>query len=147
MSKPRQARLRSERWTGDRGSATVQTVLLTPLLVAVGLFVVLCGRLVGVQLDLDAAAHAAVRAASLARTAPAAVRDATAAARDALAGRMACPNLEVTVDTSAFRPGGTVTVALACAVPLRDLSLLAVPGSKQVTARASSPIDVLRGTP
>lgn len=132
--------------TDDRGSATVQTVLVTPLLVAVGLFVVLCGRLVAVQLDIDSAAHAAARAASLARTAPAAVRDATETANAALAGRVSCPNLEVSVDTGNFRPGGTVTVTLTCSVPLRDLALLAVPGTRQVTARASSPIDVLRGT-
>lgn len=129
----------------DTGSSTVELVLVTPLLVMLGLFVVLCGRLVAVQLDVDAAAHAAARAASLARTPAAATRDATAAARDTLAGRASCPQPTVTVDVGGFRPGGSVTVTLVCEVPLADLSLLSVGGHRAVTSRASAPVDTYRG--
>jgi len=48
----------------DAGSSTVELAILTPLLVGLLLFVVFCGRLVSAQLDLDAAAHGAARAAS-----------------------------------------------------------------------------------
>ena len=127
------------------GASTIELVLFTPLLVLLGLFLMLCGRLVSVQLDVDAAAHAAVRAATLARTAPAARRDALTAARSTLTGSASCPQPAVTVDTSAFRPGGTITVTVDCRVPVRDLIRLSVGGSKRVTARATSPLDVYRG--
>ena len=80
----RWARLRR---TGDAGSATVEFVILAPLLVALVLFVALCGRLVTAQLDLDAAAHGAARAASIDRTVPAATADARQTALDTLAAR------------------------------------------------------------
>lgn len=133
--------------TGDKGSATVEMSVLTPLLVMVLLLVVLCGRLASVQLDLDAAASAAARAGSLARNEQAARRDADRAARDTLAARTAvCADLAVTVTTSGLRAGGAVTVTLACQVPLADLLLLGVPGSRTVKATATSPVDVWRGT-
>ena len=45
--------------TGDAGSSTAELALITPLLVMFLLLVVLCGRLVSAQIDLDAAASAA----------------------------------------------------------------------------------------
>ncbi|GAA1025817.1 hypothetical protein GCM10009557_01240 [Virgisporangium ochraceum] len=124
----------------------METSLLTPLLVMILLLVVLCGRLASVQLDLDAAASAAARAGSLARTEQAARTDAERAARDTLAARSAtCTVLTVTVTTDGQRPGSAVTVTLSCQVPLADLLLLGVPGSRTVEATATSPVDVWRG--
>jgi Flp pilus assembly protein TadG len=132
----------------DAGSAAVELVLLTPLLVVLLLFVVLCGRLASAKLDLDAAAHAAARAASIARTVPAATTDARRTALDTLAARqVTCTEPTVTVDTAGLRPGGVVTVTVACVVPLRELALLAVPGSRAVSGTATSPVDVFRGGP
>lgn len=131
---------------GDRGSSTVEMALAAPLLVAVLLFVVLCGRLVSAQLDVDAAAHAAARAASLARSAPAARLDAESTARTTLAGRgVGCGSPTITVDTGGLQPGGVVTATITCRVPLADLGLLTVPGSRVVTSTARSPVDVWRG--
>lgn len=133
---------------GDHGSSTVELVLITPLLVGILLFVVLCGRLVSVQLDLDAAAHAAARAGSLARTVPAATANARQAASDTLAARTTtCNDLAVSVNTGGLQPGGVVTVTVSCKVPLADLALIAVPGSRTVTSSAVSPIDRFRGVP
>src|SRR5512142_522640 len=73
--------------SGDRGSSTVEVTLLTPLLVMVLLFVVLCGRLVAVQIDLDAAASSGARSASLARTQTAARTEADRTARATLTAR------------------------------------------------------------
>jgi Flp pilus assembly protein TadG len=132
----------------DTGSSTVELTLLTPLLVGLLLFVILCGRTVSVQLDVDAAAHDAARAASIARTVPAATTSARDAALATLATRGAvCPTPSITVDTAGMRPGGVVTVSVTCRVPLRDLALLGVPGTRTVTSTASSPIDVFRGGP
>ncbi len=130
----------------ERGSATVELVLLSPLLIALGLFVVLCGRLVSAQLDVDAAAHSAARAASLAHNPSTAYRDALAAATDTLTGRaVACQSVEVVVDTAGMRPDGAVTVSVTCRVGLGDLALLGVPGSRAITARSTVPVDRFRG--
>jgi Flp pilus assembly protein TadG len=119
---------------------------LTPLLVGLLLFVVLCGRTVSVQLDVDAAAHDAARAASIARTIPAATTGARDAALATLTARTQdCPTPSITVNTGGLRPGGVVTVSVTCQVPLRDLALLGVPGTRTVSSTASSPIDVFRG--
>ncbi|GAA2044238.1 pilus assembly protein [Polymorphospora rubra] len=121
---------------------------MTPLLVAILLFVVLCGRLVSAQMDLDAAASAAARSASLARTDTAARAEADRTARETLAARaVTCQQVTVTVATGGLRPGGAVTVTVACTVPLSDLALLSVPGSRTVQATATSPVDVWRGGP
>jgi Flp pilus assembly protein TadG len=121
-------------------------VLLTPLLVAVLLLVVLCGRLVTAKMDLQAAASAAARSASIARSDAAARAEADRTARETLAARgVTCQQVTVTVATGGLRPGGAVTVTVACTVPLADLALLAVPGSRTVQATATSPVDVWRG--
>ena len=119
--------------------------LATPLLVMFLLFAVFCGRLVSVQLDVDAAAHAAARAASLARTVPAAQADARRVAADTLGSRAACTAPTVDVDLDGLRPGGVVTVTVTCTVPLADLALLGIPGTRTVTSTARSPIDRYRG--
>jgi Flp pilus assembly protein TadG len=130
---------------GDAGSSTVELAILAPLLVALLLFVVFCGRLVTAQLDLDAAAHGAARAASIARAVPAATADARRTALKTLAARgVTCGQPEVRVVTDGLRPGGVVTVTVSCHVPLSDLALIAVPGTRVVTATSSSPIDVWR---
>ena len=127
---------------GDGGSAPVELTVVVPLLVMLLLFVVLCGRLVSAQLDLDAAAHGAARAASIARTPAAANAAARRTALDTLAARgVTCRQPQVTVDTGGLRPGGVVTVTVACTVPLADLTLLGVPGSRTESSTATSPID------
>ena len=138
---------RQHAWCRDDGSATVELVLLTPLLVGLLLFVVLCGRLVSVQLDVDAAAHDAARAASIARTVPTATTDARQAALATLAARnRVCASPTITVDTGGLRPGVVVTVTVVCQVPLSDLAMLDIGGSRAVSSTASSPVDVYRGT-
>lgn len=114
---------RRVRVSGERGSASVELVLLTPLLVTLILFAVLLGRLGTARLQVDSAARQAARSASLARTAPAAQARATAA--DALAGQhITCATLTVDVDLDAFAPGGMVTVRVSCVVSLAQLGLL-----------------------
>src|SRR5688500_16721656 len=131
---------------GDAGSSTAEAVLVTPLLVALLMLVVLCGRLVSAQIDLQAAASAAARSASIARSEPAARAQADRTARDTLAARsVTCQQVTVNTSTGGLRPGGTVTVTVTCTVPLADLALLAVPGSRTLQATATSPVDVWRG--
>lgn len=140
-------RVRQVAATGDTGSATAELVLLTPLLVMILLFVVLCGRLTSAQLDVDAAASAAARAASLARTNPTARTAAEHTALDTLASRgVTCQDATITM-TGTLTPGSAITIRVSCQVPLTDLTLLTVPGHRHVEAEATSPIDQWRGSP
>lgn len=126
---------------GDRGSSSTELALATPLLVAILLFVVLCGRLVTTHMDLDAAASSAARSASIARSDSAARAEAERTARETLAARgMTCRQVDVTV-TGRLSPGGAVTVRVTCSVPLSDLALLKVPGTRTVESSSTSPID------
>ena len=139
------ARLRARR--RDGGSAAAELVLITPLLILILLLIVAAGRLVNARLQVDSAAMQAARAASLARDPATAAAQADATARAALASEhITCDPLAVSPDTSAFRPGGQVTVQVTCTVSLAGLALLHLPGTQTLTARFTSPIDVYRGT-
>lgn len=134
-------------WRSDQGSVTAQTVFAVPLLIAVLMFVVVCGRLVETQLRVDTAAEDAARTASLARSS----QDAQKAARSAVAGDLggggaSCSAYAVSIDTSGFRPGGAVRVSVRCSASLSGLSGLGLPGTVDVTSHAASPIDFYRGT-
>ncbi|MBN1174645.1 MAG: pilus assembly protein [Micromonosporaceae bacterium] len=130
----------------DAGSSTAEMALITPLLVMVLLLVVLCGRLVAAQIDVDAAASSGARSGSIARTEAAARAEAERTARDTLAARgITCRDATVTIDTGGLRPASAVTVTISCVVRLADLLLLGVPGTKRVSASATSPIDQWRG--
>ncbi|MBT2418062.1 pilus assembly protein [Streptomyces sp. ISL-22] len=139
---------RPERWAGDRGSASVELVLVTPLLVMVLLTVVALGRLADARLVVADAAHQAARAASLARTETRARSDAQRAARDALhAARRACAYPKVAVDAGSLTPGASTAATVTCTADLRDLTIIPMPGSVTVTGTAHSPVDRFRSAP
>jgi Flp pilus assembly protein TadG len=133
--------------SGDRGASSAELALATPLLVAILLFVVLCGRLVSAQIDLTAAASSGARSGSLSRSEAAARAEAERTARETLAARgVTCRQATVTVDTGGLRPGGAVEVTVSCTVQLSDLVLLRVPGSRTVSVTATSPVDQWRAS-
>lgn len=126
----------------DRGSVAAELTLITPLLILVLLLLVAAARLVSARQKVNDAAHQAARAASTTRSPHAATRAATSAAHSAIpVGGVACRHLDVTTDTSDFRPGGNVSVQLTCTVTLSDLSLLHLSGERSITARFTAPID------
>lgn len=131
----------------DRGSASVEFVVIAPIFfIGFLAIVVLAGRVGQSSNDVRSAAHEAARAASLTATAGDAQAAAAATASENLASAgVACAGgSSVTVDTSNFVPGGWVTVTVTCDTPLSDMSSLGVPGSRTHTASASEVIDVLR---
>lgn len=129
----------------ERGSATVELALLTPLLVVFLLFVVEVGRLVLAGQEVNGAAVDAARAASVATSPSSAVAAAAQAASSDLSGAgFACSSSQATVDTTDFVPGGTVSVHLTCSASLAGLSLLRLPGSETFRATATAPIDLYR---
>lgn len=130
----------------ERGSAAVEMVLLTPVLVVFLLFVVFVGRLSGARSDVQAAARDAARAASIARGPDSArERGADAARRRLNEGGVECRSLNVLIAEDDFRPGGTVSAALSCTLDLSDLTLLGVPGTRTISATFREPIDTFRG--
>ena len=138
--------LTSSALAGGRGSATLELVLATPLLVMLLLLVVAFGRLATARADVDGAARAAARAASITRDPTSAARAARQTASATLGQRrVTCRHLDVAVDTRVFTAGGWVAVDIACTVDLADLALLRLPGARTIHARFVEPLDTFRG--
>ena len=131
----------------DRGSAAVELVLVAPILVALLLFVVGAGRMAHARGQVDGAAREAARAGSLERNPVAARTAGERAARALLAGEsITCAGLAVSVDVSAYLPGGLVTASVSCIASLSGLGLSGLPGSKTFQATAVVPIETLRSS-
>ena len=134
----------------ERGSATVEAVIGVPAFLPVTALLVLAARIATATQVVKAPASAAARAASIARTAASARTEATTAARHSLTNQdLACTSTSVTLDTNAFgAPIGTagqVSATVTCALPLGDLGVPGLAGTKTITATMSSPLDTYRG--
>jgi Flp pilus assembly protein TadG len=133
---------------GDRGSVTVEVVLLTPLLIGAACFVVFLGRLGQARAEIDELAHLAAATAATNRPAATAPHVALAAAQQVAVqpGRL-CADPTVSIDDTQLRPGGHVTVTVTCTVATADLTPLALPGSHRLTAVEVAPVDRYRTAP
>lgn len=129
----------------DRGSVAVETAVIAPALVALLLLVVFAGRVAQAEGDVRRAASEAARAASLEANPDTAISVAvdTAAANLAASG-VVCGDLDTTVDTDNFAPGGTVAVTVRCVASMADVSLLGVPGQGTFESRSVEVIDRYR---
>jgi|ThiBio_1000_plan_1041568.scaffolds.fasta_scaffold00444_22 Flp pilus assembly protein TadG len=138
-------RVRSARTRADAGFASLELVILFPVIVLMLLLVVGFGRLTHGRDLVQQAASAAARAATLDSNPIQAGTDAKQAAHDVLdqAG-VSCSTFTVTPDTSDFGPGGQVTVTVTCTTSLSDLGLVGFPGHKTLTASATSPLEQFR---
>jgi len=117
----------------ERGSLTVEFVLLAPLLIVLMLFLVFAGRVVEAHGQVDGAARDAARAASIARSSAQAVANARAAVNADIRGGW-CPNVIV----NGFVPGSTaVTVTLNCSLNLTFLDF----GTVTINGAAVAPLD------
>ena len=135
------------RLRNDRGLATVELVLMTPVLFLVLSFLVVAGRLATVRGDIAAASRDAARAASRAATYEQATVDARTTAEASLGGRdVTCRNLTVTLgDPSTFRAGGTVAATVTCDVSLADVAIPGLPGERRLADESVEVIDAYRG--
>ena len=133
----------------ERGSATVEAVIGVPAFLLLTALLVLGGRIAIATQAVQAAASDAARAASIARTAATARADATTAARHSLTNQdLDCATTSVTLDTSAFGTAvgtaGQVHATVTCGLPLGDLGVPGLSGTKTITATMSSPLDTYR---
>jgi Flp pilus assembly protein TadG len=127
----------------ERGSMSLELVMLTPALVAAIMVIAMGARFVDAREDTSSAAFAAARAASLTTNQEAAVAAGRTAARQAMSDRgQSCTRLAVTIDAHAFTPGGTIRATVTCVADLSDLSGFGIAaGHKTFTATAAVPLD------
>lgn len=133
----------------ERGSATIEMVLLVPAFVLLILLLVMGGRLALAQQSIQSAASEAARAASLERGGDSEERGLAAAEAFLAEEGLNCSTVDVALDTEGKEsqvgtPDQFVNATVSCEVPLADLALPGVGGSRSVSAEASSPIDTYR---
>ena len=137
------------RHVNDTGSATLELAILSPALLLLLGVVIAGGRIEIANGAVEQAAAASAREASLARTGSLAAATASRQAKESLQQQgVTCTSLRIRVDTSGFRvaPGipAAVAVDVTCTVPLGDLALPGMPGTLQLKARTTSPLDTYR---
>jgi Flp pilus assembly protein TadG len=137
--------MRRRRPDDQRGSAPVELTLLAPLLLVILLFVVGLGRMAHASQEVEEVSADAARAASLERNTAASQGVARSAARDGL-GRagLSCASVNVDVDVSNYRPGGTVRVTVTCTARMSDVALAGFPGHRRFTSTSIVPIEMWR---
>ena len=116
----------------QRGSMTVEFVLLAPLLLGLMLFLVLAGRVVEAHGEADGAARDAARAASVARSLGAAQAAAAQAVSSDVRGQCQLPVVQ------GYAPGSTaVVVTLRCQLEMSFIGY----ATMQVNGYAVAPLD------
>ncbi len=130
---------------GERGSAAVELVLITPVLLLLVMFALAAGRFSVARNQVVEAAHDAAREASTWSSPRAATDAGVQRGLDSLsADRVSCRSPLVSIDTSRLRPGGSVVADVSCTVALGDVLGLGIGGSKTLRARAVSVVDSFR---
>lgn len=134
----------------DDGSASLELAILAPGLIALLSLVIVAGRIEAAAGAVEQAAAAAARAASLSRSAQTAAARADAAARQSLADQgVTCQPLTSTVDVGGFRiavgQAASVRAQVSCTVPLADIAVPGMPGTRTISVEMASPLDRYRG--
>lgn len=126
----------------DRGSSTVEAVLMAPVLVAVVLFGIFVGRTAEASVEVKHAADQGARAAAMVAF-ERMDQVARATVMSDLEDRgVSCPTPRIDVVPAGDRRSVTVTVG--CAVSIEGLSLLGVDGPR-LTATSTEIVDRFRG--
>lgn len=126
----------------DRGSLSIEYVILVPLVLLVVALIYVFGRVANIGGVLDASTRDATRAASEAPDYAQARTSAEQIIRSAIGDTSSTckATLSVTV-TQNFAPGNTLTVRARCSYRISDAGLPGAPGSLTVTSTFSSIID------
>ena len=134
-------------WRSERGSVSVEVAVIAPAFVFLLLLVVFAGKVSEADGNVERAAAEGARAASLRQNPGDAIDDAEAVvAENLVAAGVPCTHLDTVVDTSAFEPGGTVTVTVRCEASMADVTLLGVPGTRSFSATSTEVIDTYRSS-
>lgn len=135
---------------GDRGSATLEAVIIMPTFMLFVALIITAGRIQMARQSVDAAAVEAARAASISRTAGEAQSRASTSGNQALTNQgLRCTTTSVSIDTSGYSvPAGTpasVSATIVCILDVSDVAIPGLPGAITITRSASSPLDTYRG--
>jgi Flp pilus assembly protein TadG len=145
MTRQRRRHSRAGRVRDERGATAVELVLMAWVLVGFIMTVVGAGRFVDGRGQVNDAAYAAARAASLAPNLDAAREAGQNAAQESLADRgKACTTLTVSLAGTDFRTAGQVRAEVTCQADLSDVVGFGLPGTKSFTATAVVPIEQYR---
>jgi Flp pilus assembly protein TadG len=129
----------------ERGSAALEMVLITPVLLVLLLFAVAAGRFSLARNQVSEAARDAAREASTWRTPAEATSHGTERGLDSLgAGHVTCRSPSVAIDTTGLHPGGAAVADVTCTVQLGDLVGLRMGGSRTLRARAVAVVDTFQ---
>ena len=126
--------------TEERGSLTVEAVVLAPVLVLVVLAAVFVHRYTEASFRLARVADVAARTASQVQIDSMASQGATAARRELVATYPSCRGASVRLSTRSEAGLLHVTATVRCLVDLGGLSLLGV-GARAVTAASTEVVD------
>ena len=134
---------------GQRGSMSVELVIVAPGLILLLLLVGAAGRVVEAQGHLDGAARDAARAASLAQSQPQAGQAAQQAAQADLGDTSWCAAGSVQAQVAGFpavgqpvQPGAAVIVTVTCDVNMSPFGLLGFRPTVLFSSQAVAPLDV-----
>lgn len=139
----------SSLWRGQRGNQAVGLVFIVPLVLMIIGVVWIAGRYASADGGVQAAANAAARDASLART-KAGARSAANAAADRVLNQYGntCVDKRISVDVSGFSAGlgqpASTRVSVSCTIANNAAIAPGFPGHKTFVQTASSPIDQFR---
>ncbi|HWL41771.1 MAG TPA: TadE/TadG family type IV pilus assembly protein [Ilumatobacter sp.] len=118
----------------DRGSVSVELVVIAPLFGLLLAAVIAVGRVHNAHADVDAAARMAARELSIARDPSARLAQAEQSAAITLdVGTKSCESMSFQAVITVER----VEVTVACAVGLQEAALLPLPGTMMISATAS----------
>jgi len=130
----------------QRGSMSIEAVLIIPAFLIFLALIAAIGRTAAVREDLHASVVAGARIASLQTSSQAG----ESAARTAIESHLSdegvdCTYIDISINSYAMDlpPGqsGEVTATITCTVPLSDLSVPGLPGQIQLSDTFSTPID------
>ncbi|MEY5039283.1 MAG: hypothetical protein RLZZ48_52 [Actinomycetota bacterium] len=127
----------------ERGSATVETVVLVPVLVALVLFAVYAGRSTQAMGQIRHAADQGARAASLVRVSRMQQVGREAVLENLTENGSPCTNVMVNVAVDTDSSSRAVLVEVECEVSLAGLELLNL-GRRTIEAESVEVIDVWR---
>ena len=134
----------------DRGSAALEAAIIAPAVLLLLCLAIGAMRVGVAKQSVDAAAHDAARAASIARSQSDAIAAARTAATQSLAHQgITCQNrTPLHLDATQFRrtvgQPAVVRVTITCVVNLSDVAVPGTPGSVTLRASYVSPIDQYR---
>ena len=127
----------------DRGSASVEMVLLAPVLVVLALFVVYSGRSGESVRQIQHAADQGARAASQASGSHRVAVAESASVRDLESSGVSCTDRQISVNSVRLGRFNAVRVEVSCSIQRKNLGLLGV-NERRIQAESTEVVDHYR---